>query len=127
MCSNKPLKSSMLILLVLLLLSHGASTINCSTLPGNSTDVLSLLDLKAANDLTGVLNSWNSSLNHCMWNGITCSLKHLGRVTRLDLARYGGIEGGSTVQLEGRGVNNYFKGTGTCQKSQTPHPTRRKT
>lgn len=88
MCSNKPLKSTMLLLLVLLLLSHGASTINCSTLPGNSTDVLSLLDLKAANDLTGVLNSWNSSLNHCMWNGITCSLKHPGRVTRLDLARY---------------------------------------
>ena len=26
------------------------------------------------------------------------------------LLRYGGIEGGSTVQLEGRGVNNYFKG-----------------
>lgn len=25
------------------------------------------------------------------------------------LLRYGGIEGGSTVQLEGRGVNNYFK------------------
>ena len=28
------------------------------------------------------------------------------------LRRYGGIEGGSTVQLEGRGVNNYFKGQG---------------
>ena len=25
------------------------------------------------------------------------------------LLRYGGIEGGSTVQLEGRGVNNYFQ------------------
>mgnify|MGYP003504116719 FL=1 len=25
------------------------------------------------------------------------------------LLRYGGIEGGSTVQLEERGVNNYFK------------------
>ena len=25
------------------------------------------------------------------------------------LLRYGGIEGGSTVQLKGRGVNNYFK------------------
>ena len=24
------------------------------------------------------------------------------------LLRYGGIEGGSTVHLEGRGVNNYF-------------------
>ena len=26
------------------------------------------------------------------------------------LLRYGGTEGGSTVQLEDRGVNNYFKG-----------------
>ena len=26
------------------------------------------------------------------------------------LLRYGGIEGGSTVQLEDRGVNNCFKG-----------------
>ncbi len=26
------------------------------------------------------------------------------------LLRYGGIEGGSTVQLKDRGVNNYFKG-----------------
>ena len=26
------------------------------------------------------------------------------------LLRYGGIGGGSTVQLEDRGVNNYFKG-----------------
>lgn len=76
----------MLIVLVLLLLSHGASKINSSTLPGNSTDVLSLLDLKAANDVTGVLNSWNSSLNHCMWKGITCSLTHPGRVTQLDLS-----------------------------------------
>ena len=25
------------------------------------------------------------------------------------LLRYGGIKGGSTVQLGGRGVNNYFK------------------
>ena len=36
------------------------------------------------------------------------------------LLRYGGIEGGSTVQLEDRGVNNYFK------RSQIPQPTRRK-
>ena len=26
------------------------------------------------------------------------------------LLRYGGIEGGSTVQLEDRGINKYFKG-----------------
>lgn len=86
MFSNQPAKSTMFILLVLLLLSHGASKIKCATLPGNSTDVLSLLDLKAANDLTGVLNSWNSSLDHCMWKGVRCSLTHPGRVTMLDLA-----------------------------------------
>ena len=26
------------------------------------------------------------------------------------LLRYGGIKGGTTIQLEDRGVNNYFKG-----------------
>ncbi|CAO2046605.1 unnamed protein product [Urochloa humidicola] len=75
----------MLIILALLLLSHSASRISSSTIHDNNTDVLSLLAFKAANDPTGVLKSWNSSTNHCLWKGVNCSLTHPGRVTVLQL------------------------------------------
>jgi len=36
-----------------------------------------------------VLNSWNSSMPHCQWDGVNCSRKHPGRVTVLTLPGLG--------------------------------------
>lgn len=87
MCSSQPLKLSMFIVLSLMLL-YGASNIQCSTVLQNSTDMLSLLEFRQAiSDPRGVLKSWNSSIDYCKWNGVTCgSRKHPRRVTRLKLA-----------------------------------------
>lgn len=61
---------------------------HCSTVPANGTDMLSLLDFKQGitDDPTGVLSSWNNSVDMCAWNGITCSRAHRGRVKWLNLA-----------------------------------------
>lgn len=88
MSSNRSFIPTMLIILASLLLSLSDSKIYCSTLSGNSTDVQSLLAFKAASDPTGVLNSWNSSTNHCFWKGVKCSFTHPGRVTALELAAF---------------------------------------
>lgn len=58
-----------------------------STVPANGTDMLSLLDFKKeiTDDPTGALSSWNSSVDLCTWNGITCSRAHRGRVKSLNL------------------------------------------
>lgn len=79
---------TMLVLLAWLLLSlDGSSMINCATIPDNSTDVLSLQDFKheISGDPTRVLDSWNSTISHCMWQGVRCSLAHPGRVVALEL------------------------------------------
>lgn len=87
MCSSQPLKLSMFIVLSLMLL-YGASNIQCSTVLQNSTDMLSLLEFRQAiSDPRGVLKSWNSSIDYCKWNGVTCGgRRHPRRVTRLKLA-----------------------------------------
>ncbi|KAH9620213.1 hypothetical protein KSS87_021669 [Heliosperma pusillum] len=58
--------------------------------PGNHTDRVSLLAIK--NQLidhpNGVLSSWNDSIPHCSWEGITCGHTH-NRVTVLDLKSKG--------------------------------------
>ncbi|WVZ74620.1 hypothetical protein U9M48_022781 [Paspalum notatum var. saurae] len=90
MAANQPAKLAVIAILPLLLLSYGVSNAGCSTIPDNSTDVLSLLDFKhAITDPTGALNSWNSSVSHCLWKGVKCSLKHPGRVTELSLGGLG--------------------------------------
>lgn len=79
---------TMLVLLAWQLLSlDGSSMINCATIPDNSTDVLSLQDFKheISGDPTRVLDSWNSTISHCMWQGVRCSLAHPGRVVALEL------------------------------------------
>ncbi|CAL4968242.1 unnamed protein product [Urochloa decumbens] len=86
MAANQPAKLAMLSLLPLLLLSFGVSNSRCSTIPDNSTDMLSLLDFKRViTGPGGVLSSWNTSIPHCQWEGVNCSLKHPGRVTVLSL------------------------------------------
>ncbi|KAL6634734.1 hypothetical protein ACP70R_027405 [Stipagrostis hirtigluma subsp. patula] len=89
MCSAKQaLKSNMLILLALLLLSYGVGNVHCSTVPENSADMLSLLDFKKAvtNDPRQVFSNWNTSTPFCQWMGVNCSQTHTDRVVVLDLA-----------------------------------------
>jgi len=87
--ANQQAKLAMLALLPLLLLSYGVSSARCSTIPDNTTDMLSLLEFKRAIANPGVLNSWNSSMPHCQWDGVNCSRKHPGRVTLLTLPGLG--------------------------------------
>ncbi|CAI8588364.1 unnamed protein product [Vicia faba] len=56
---------------------------------GNQTDHLALLQFKQSisSDPYGILDSWNSSVHFCKWNGIICSPKHQ-RVTALMLQGY---------------------------------------
>ncbi|CAM0942615.1 unnamed protein product [Alopecurus aequalis] len=86
-------KSTMLMLLwSLLLISYGVGNADCLAVPGNGTDMLSLLDFKWAvttHDPSQALRSWNSSIPHCRWEGVHCSLTHPGRVTVLNLGDLG--------------------------------------
>ncbi|KAL6131823.1 hypothetical protein ACLB2K_070196 [Fragaria x ananassa] len=55
---------------------------------GNETDRLALLAIKAQihqDPHRPVMSSWNESTHFCMWYGVTCSRRHLQRVTKLDL------------------------------------------
>ncbi|KEH25870.1 LRR receptor-like kinase [Medicago truncatula] len=56
---------------------------------GNQTDHLALLKFKESisSDPYNALESWNSSIHFCKWQGITCSPMH-ERVTELSLKRY---------------------------------------
>ncbi|XP_048447670.1 putative receptor-like protein kinase At3g47110 [Pyrus x bretschneideri] len=56
------------------------------SLPGNETDKLALLEVKASitHDPLGVLSSWNKTNHFCYWRGVTCGHRHK-RVTSLDL------------------------------------------
>uniref|UniRef100_A0A0E0K2E7 non-specific serine/threonine protein kinase n=1 Tax=Oryza punctata TaxID=4537 RepID=A0A0E0K2E7_ORYPU len=76
---------------VLLLLFCGVGDVGCSTVPENTTDMVSLLSFKEGitNDPSGVLSNWNTSIHFCSWKGVWCSPKHPGRVTALNLAGQG--------------------------------------
>ncbi|KAL9225481.1 hypothetical protein vseg_001398 [Gypsophila vaccaria] len=54
---------------------------------GNETDHVALLAIKTQllGSPPGVFSSWNHSLHHCSWDGVTCGSKH-NRVTVLDLS-----------------------------------------
>ncbi|XP_004309034.1 PREDICTED: probable LRR receptor-like serine/threonine-protein kinase At3g47570-like [Fragaria vesca subsp. vesca] len=55
---------------------------------GNETDRLALLAIKAQihqDPNRPVMSSWNESTHFCMWYGVTCSRRHLQRVTKLNL------------------------------------------
>ncbi|KAH9627316.1 hypothetical protein KSS87_012676 [Heliosperma pusillum] len=53
---------------------------------GNETDHIALLAIKdqLVDHPMGYLNSWNHSLHHCYWDGVTCGRKHR-RVIALNL------------------------------------------
>ncbi|CAD6265889.1 unnamed protein product [Miscanthus lutarioriparius] len=76
----------------LLLMSYGVGSIRCLTiLNNNTTDMLMLSDFRGAitSDPQGTLSSWNSTTPYCQWKGVTCSLRHPGRVTVLNLGDQG--------------------------------------
>ncbi|KAM7462614.1 hypothetical protein LguiA_030735 [Lonicera macranthoides] len=74
----------LLILFVALLLNVTLATTNYQ---GNETDSLALFAFKSnLHDPRGVLNSWNSSVHICQWQGITCGLRHR-RATVLNLSQ----------------------------------------
>ncbi|KAL9225482.1 hypothetical protein vseg_001399 [Gypsophila vaccaria] len=57
---------------------------------GNETDHAALLAIKSGlvGRDSGVLSSWNHSLHHCSWEGVTCGAIH-SRVIGLDLSSRG--------------------------------------
>nr|XP_016473311.1 PREDICTED: putative receptor-like protein kinase At3g47110 [Nicotiana tabacum] len=57
-----------------------------ATLLGNETDKLALLGFKSeiTEDPSGVLASWNDSVNFCLWTGVRCGLRQ-ERVISLNL------------------------------------------
>lgn len=80
----------MLIPVALLLLVSEVGRIQCSTVPENTTDMVTLLHFKhSVNDPRGALISWNRSTPYCSWEGVKCSSTNLGRVASLNLAGQG--------------------------------------
>uniref|UniRef100_A0A7N1A4L3 non-specific serine/threonine protein kinase n=1 Tax=Kalanchoe fedtschenkoi TaxID=63787 RepID=A0A7N1A4L3_KALFE len=84
-----------MILLLLSQFSHFALCLASKTTSySDETDQLSLLDIKnslldaRSNDPESELNSWNTSVHFCQWQGITCGSLHQ-RVTALRLAQRG--------------------------------------
>ncbi|KAH9606355.1 hypothetical protein KSS87_023345 [Heliosperma pusillum] len=60
------------------------------TSSGNETDHTALLAIKSKllDPSNRVFSSWNDSIQHCSWDGVTCGRKH-NRVTGLDLSSRG--------------------------------------
>ncbi|KAJ9167171.1 hypothetical protein P3X46_021841 [Hevea brasiliensis] len=60
---------------------------NPATCLQNETDRLALISFKKAilQDRFQVLNSWNDSLHHCNWHGVSCGRRHPDRVVALNL------------------------------------------
>lgn len=74
--------------IILLGYIHANSLLGYALQFQNETDKLSLLAIKDAItvDPHGIFSSWNNSLHHCQWKGISCSTRHPGRVTILNLS-----------------------------------------
>ncbi|PWA54230.1 leucine-rich repeat protein [Artemisia annua] len=71
-----------------LLLWH--ATLATASLPRNHADHLALMAIKSSitHDPQRVLNTWNTSIHFCQWQGVTCGRRH-PRVTILDLGTTG--------------------------------------
>ncbi|KAK9725053.1 hypothetical protein RND81_05G119000 [Saponaria officinalis] len=76
----KAIKSKIYCLFIAAILQHVRATIAMESFdyPGNETDHSALLAIKSRLlDQRGViLSSWNHSLHHCNWEGVTCGHKH---------------------------------------------------
>ncbi|KAJ0470904.1 putative protein kinase RLK-Pelle-LRR-XII-1 family [Helianthus annuus] len=81
----------MVFMIYLSIFLHAIALLLCPViLAKNHTDHLALLAIKSAisHDPQHVLDSWNTSLHYCQWQGVTCGRRHL-RVTKLDLGSRG--------------------------------------
>uniref|UniRef100_A0ACD5TR37 Uncharacterized protein n=1 Tax=Avena sativa TaxID=4498 RepID=A0ACD5TR37_AVESA len=80
-------------LLVLVFVACTAHAVVCSSssLHGNETDRLSLLEFKDAISLDPhqVFMSWNASTHFCSWEGVLCRMRTPRRVTSLNLTSRG--------------------------------------
>ncbi|KAJ9547710.1 hypothetical protein OSB04_020253 [Centaurea solstitialis] len=76
------------------------ATLAIASLAGNNTDHLALLAIKSSitHDPQRVLDTWNTSLHFCQWQGVTCGHRH-PRVTVLDL-RSRGLVGSLPPHIE---------------------------
>uniref|UniRef100_A0ACD5TRE6 Uncharacterized protein n=1 Tax=Avena sativa TaxID=4498 RepID=A0ACD5TRE6_AVESA len=78
---------------LLVLLTCSAHAVICTSLYGNETDRLSLLQFKNAISLDPqrAFMSWNDSTHFCSWEGVSCTVKKTSprRVTSLNLTSRG--------------------------------------
>ncbi|XP_026437712.1 probable LRR receptor-like serine/threonine-protein kinase At3g47570 [Papaver somniferum] len=84
-------KTSTLLLIIYVILVLILPTSLSAITSGNDTDRFALLAFKdrITSDPFGALSSWNDSLLHCSWTGITCSRRHQTRVIVLNLFSQG--------------------------------------
>ncbi|KAL9234514.1 hypothetical protein vseg_009380 [Gypsophila vaccaria] len=83
---SKPAQALLVLLVILTRKITAVGAVGRFDYPGNETDCAALLAVKSQlkDHSDGVLSSWNNSVHHCAWEGITCGNKHK-RVTVLDL------------------------------------------
>ncbi|XP_030447462.2 putative receptor-like protein kinase At3g47110 [Syzygium oleosum] len=67
--------------------THSNTCIAYTSHPGNETDREALLAFKdkVIEDFQDITSSWNKSVSHYNWPGVSCSRRHAGRVIALDL------------------------------------------
>ncbi|KAK3409849.1 LOW QUALITY PROTEIN: hypothetical protein EUGRSUZ_J01925, partial [Eucalyptus grandis] len=81
------LVSAFISLILIIHQTHSNTCIAYASYPGNETDMTTLLAFKdkMIEDPQGIMGSWNKSISHCNWPGVSCSRRHAGRVVTLDL------------------------------------------
>lgn len=81
------MKVSTILQFILVVMGCNAHVVICSSLYGNETDRLALLDFKnsISFDPEQALMSWNDSTHFCSWEGVLCKVKTPHRVTSLNL------------------------------------------
>ncbi|KAF8010411.1 hypothetical protein BT93_J1132 [Corymbia citriodora subsp. variegata] len=74
-------------LILLIHQTHSNTCIAYASYSGNETDRAALLAFKnkVFENIQGSMSSWNESVSHCNWLGVSCSHRHARRVTALDL------------------------------------------
>ncbi|KAK9749464.1 hypothetical protein RND81_02G127700 [Saponaria officinalis] len=77
----------LLILISLINNVTAAESLHSVNSPGDATDRIALLAIKSqlVDHRDWVFGSWNDSIHHCNWEGVTCGSKY-NRVTLLDLS-----------------------------------------
>ncbi|XP_010040522.2 probable LRR receptor-like serine/threonine-protein kinase At3g47570 [Eucalyptus grandis] len=67
--------------------THSNTCIAYASYPRNEMDEAALLAFKdkMIEDPRGIMSSWKESVSHCNWSRVSCSRRHTGRVTALDL------------------------------------------